>query len=192
MRILLVDNRDSFTWNIAMALSELGAEVEVVRAAELTPRAVHDYAPEAIVIGPGPGRPEDATISLELLRELGDQVPMLGICLGHQALAVAFGGRIVRSTTLAHGRAVPVQHEGAGIFAGLPSPSWFTLYNSLVVDPAAVPECLEVTARTEDGAIMGLRHVELPLEGVQFHPESVLSERGLELLQNFLDGAREP
>lgn len=190
MRILLVDNRDSFTWNIAMAVSELGAEVDVRRADELSTRDALALAPDAILLGPGPGAPERATLTLELLEHLRGALPMLGICLGHQALAVAFGGRSVRARTLAHGRAIAVEHDGTGLFRGLARPSWFTVYNSLVVEEASLPDCLAVTARSEDGEIMGLRHVELPLEGVQFHPESVLSEQGLLLLANWLAAAR--
>ena len=186
MLVLLLDNRDSFTWNVAMALSELGAEVEVLRADEVDLRDVAALGADRIVIGPGPGTPEKAKTSLDVIEHLGADVPMLGICLGHQALAVAFGGRSRRARSLAHGRAIAVDHDGNGVFAGLPTPAFFTVYNSLVVDDATLPDCLEVTARSEDGEVMGLRHSELPLEGVQFHPESVLSEQGLALLRNFL------
>jgi para-aminobenzoate synthetase component 2 len=190
VQVLLVDNRDSFTWNVAMAVSELGASVDVRRADELTWRDAAALAPDAILIGPGPGTPERATVSVDIVRHLGGEVPMLGVCLGHQALAVAFGGRSTRARTLAHGRAVAVEHDGTGLFRGFPSPAWFTVYNSLVVDEGSLPACLAVTARSEDGEIMALRHRDLPLEGVQFHPESVLSEQGLVLLRNWLDGAR--
>jgi anthranilate synthase component 2 len=188
VRVLLIDNRDSFTWNIAMALSELGAEVDVRRADELSWRDAAARAPERSAIGPGPGTPERATTSLAVIEHVAGPggIPTLGICLGHQALAVAFGGRSRRARTLAHGRAVAVEHEGTGLFRGLPSPAFFTVYNSLVVDEATLPECLAVTARAEDGEIMGLRHRELDLSGVQFHPESILSAQGLLLLRNFL------
>jgi para-aminobenzoate synthetase component 2 len=184
--LLLLDNRDSFTWNIAMALAELGAEVEVKRSDALGWQEVRALAPEAVVIGPGPGTPEGAGSSLDVLRELGGALPILGVCLGHQAIGVAFGARVVRAERLAHGRAVAVTHAGTGVFAGLPSPSFFTLYNSLVVDPASLPTCLEAHAWSEQGDVMGLRHRELPIEGVQFHPESILSQNGLALLGNFL------
>ena len=183
--ILVLDNRDSFTWNLALALSELGAEVEVRRSDQLDWRDVARLAPRAVLIGPGPGTPEGAGCSLDVLRHLPD-LAVLGVCLGHQALAVAFGGSVVRAAALAHGRAIAVDHDGAGVFDGLPSPSWFTLYNSLVVREEDLPAELEVSARSEAGEIMGLRHTRRPLEGVQFHPESVLSENGLVLLDNFL------
>jgi anthranilate synthase/aminodeoxychorismate synthase-like glutamine amidotransferase len=192
--LLLLDNRDSFTWNLALAAAELGVEVDVRRSDELGWRDAQALAPDAILIGPGPGTPDRAGASLDVLRELAGSVPILGVCLGHQALGVAYGGRVVRAARLAHGRALPVHHAGVGVFAGLPSPSWFTLYNSLVVDAQAVPDCLEVTAWSEDGEVMGLRHRELDVEGVQFHPESILSENGLALLANFVRraGPRRP
>lgn len=183
----MLDNRDSFTWNLAMALSELGADVDVERADALTVRDVRAREPAGILIGPGPGAPDGAGCSLDVLRELGGDLPILGVCLGHQALAVAFGGSVERAERLAHGRALPVEHDGAGVFSGLPSPSWFTVYNSLVVAEDDLPACLAVTARAENDEIMGLRHRELEIEGVQFHPESVLSENGLALLSNFVE-----
>jgi para-aminobenzoate synthetase component II len=188
--LLLLDNRDSFTWNLALAVSELGTEVEVRRSDALPWRDVEALAPAAILIGPGPGTPERAGSSLDVLRHLAGSVPILGVCLGHQAISVAYGGRVVPAARLAHGRAISVEHTQQGVFAGLPSPSWFTVYNSLVVDAQAVPECLEVTAWSEDGEVMGLRHRTLDVEGVQFHPEAILSENGLSLLANFLERAR--
>ncbi len=185
--LLLLDNRDSFTWNLAMAMSELGTEVEVLRADALSWEEVRDLRPERVLIGPGPGTPDRAGCSLDVVRRLGTELPMLGVCLGHQALGVAFGGSVKRAERLAHGRAIPVHHEGESVFRGLPSPSWFTLYNSLVLREEDLPECLAITARSEDGEIMGIHHRELPLVGVQFHPESVLSENGLSLLERFLE-----
>jgi len=182
--ILVLDNRDSFTFNLVQALAALGARVEVRSARGLTAADVARLRPERVLIGPGPGRPEEATCSLETLRAL--DLPMLGVCLGHQALAVAFGGRVERARELVHGRTVPVEHDGAGVFRGLPSPVRFTRYNSLSVVADGLPDCLRVTARSPDGDVMGLRHRERPLEGVQFHPESLRSERGNELLANFL------
>jgi anthranilate synthase component 2 len=188
--LLLLDNRDSFTWNLALAVAELGTEVDVRRSDALTWQDAEALAPAAILIGPGPGTPERAGSSLDVLRHLAGRVPILGVCLGHQAISVAYGGRVVRAAHLAHGRAISVQHAQQGVFAGLPSPSWFTVYNSLVVDAEAVPECLEVTAWSEEGEVMGLRHRTLDVEGVQFHPEAILSENGLALLANFLARAR--
>lgn len=181
----LIDNRDSFTYNLALAVAELGCEVEVLRADQVDWRDVAALAPERILLGPGPGTPDRAGCTLDVIRELGTTVPILGVCLGHQALGVAFGGRVVRAAELLHGRAVAVHHGGDGLFEGLPNPSWFTLYNSLVLEEATLPECLAVVARTENGEIMAVEHRELPLAGVQFHPESILSENGLELLAHF-------
>jgi len=185
--LLVLDNRDSFTFNLVQALSVLGAQVEVVRADRVTARDVARRAPERILIGPGPGAPRGAGCSIEVIASLA--VPILGVCLGHQALGAAFGARIGRARELVHGRAVAVRHDGRGVFRGLPSPLRCTRYNSLGVLADGLPECLEVSARSDDGDVMGLRHRELPLEGVQFHPESVLSEHGLELLSNFLRDA---
>jgi len=184
--LVLLDHRDSFTYNLSQALEALGAEVRVLDARRATARDVLALAPERIVLGPGPGRPEEAHLALELLRDLAPTLPVLGVCLGHQALALAFGGRVARAPAPTHGRAVRVAHDGRGLFRDLPSPLAFTRYNSLTVEPAHLPACLEVSARAADGDLMGLRHRERPLEGVQFHPESILSERGSELLANFL------
>ncbi len=188
--ILVVDNYDSFTFNLVQYLLELGAEVEVHRHdddAVASVDAVRSRAPRGVLLGPGPGRPADAGITPTLARgELG--LPVLGVCLGHQAIGEAFGGRIVHAQRLMHGRTSPVEHDGRGVFRGLPSPFTATRYHSLVVEDATLPASLEVSARSDDGEIMGLRHRELPLEGVQFHPESFLTEHGHALLRAWLEG----
>jgi anthranilate synthase/aminodeoxychorismate synthase-like glutamine amidotransferase len=186
--ILLLDHRDSFTFNLSQALETLGARVEVRAARETSLATVKRLRPARLVLGPGPGRPEAAELALRVLRELSPTVPTLGVCLGFQAIGVSFGGRVARAREPVHGRAVRVTHDGRGLFAGLPSPLAFTRYNSLAVEEAGLPACLEIGARAEDGEVMALRHREWPVEGVQFHPESVLSERGMELLANFLRG----
>jgi anthranilate synthase/aminodeoxychorismate synthase-like glutamine amidotransferase len=186
--LVLLDNRDSFTYNLAQAFEQLGARVEVREARRTNLSALRRLAPTHLVIGPGPGRPEAATLSLAALRALTPETPTLGVCLGFQALGLACGARVARSRQPTHGRTVRVRHDGAGVFAGLPSPLAFTRYNSLAVLERGLPEDLVVSARAENGEVMGLRHRTWPAEGVQFHPESVLSERGLELLANFLKG----
>jgi anthranilate synthase/aminodeoxychorismate synthase-like glutamine amidotransferase len=184
--LLLVDNYDSFTYNLYQYLGELGAEVRVMRNDEMTAREALDLGPERIVISPGPGTPDQAGLSLELIRRAAGRVPLLGVCLGHQALGQAFGGRVVRAPTLMHGKTSAIHHDGRTVFAGLPDPFTATRYHSLIVDRASVPDCLEVSAWTSDGIVMGLRHRGLPLEGVQFHPESILTADGKDLLANFL------
>jgi anthranilate synthase component II len=185
VRVLLIDNYDSFTYNLYQYLGELGAETRVVRNDELTAdEAV--AAAQRIVISPGPGTPDQAGISLEVLRRAAGRVPVLGVCLGHQALGQAFGGRVVRAPRLMHGKTSEIHHDGRTVFAGLPRPFTATRYHSLVVERASVPECLKVTAWTDDGVVMGLRHRDHPLEGVQFHPESILTTAGKDLLRNFL------
>ncbi|HEY7514207.1 MAG TPA: anthranilate phosphoribosyltransferase [Vicinamibacteria bacterium] len=187
--ILLIDNYDSFTFNLYQYLGELGAEVEVVRNDALTADEAFARKPEKIVISPGPGTPDQAGISLEVLRR--SPVPVLGVCLGHQALGQAFGGRVVRAPKLMHGKTSEIRHDGRSLFAGLPEPFTATRYHSLVVASDSIPDCLEVTAWTDGGVVMGLRHKERPLEGVQFHPESILTPVGKDLLRNFLGlGAR--
>jgi anthranilate synthase component 2 len=186
--ILLLDNYDSFTYNLFQYLAELGAEVVVRRNDELTVGAVAELAPEKIVISPGPCTPAEAGISVPLIRELGGHVPILGVCLGHQAVGAAYGGAVVRAPTVMHGKLSDIHHGEAGVFAGLPRPFKATRYHSLIVRRADLPSCLEVTAWTEDGLIMGLRHRELPVQGVQFHPESIMTEDGKALLRNFLRG----
>ena len=190
--LLMLDNYDSFTWNLVQYLQSLGAEVRVERNDAMTVDAIEALAPERIVISPGPCTPNEAGVSLELIRRLGARTPILGVCLGHQAIGQAYGGDVVRAGTIMHGKTSRIRHEGKGVFAGLPDAYEATRYHSLVVARDTLPDCLEVTAWTdrEDGAfeaIMGLRHREHPVEGVQFHPESILTEHGHALLRNFLD-----
>ena len=185
-RILLIDNYDSFVYNLVQELGELGAEPVVYRNDAIDLEGIRAANPDAIVISPGPGRPEDAGISLAVIGEFGGIRPILGVCLGHQCIGQAFGGRIVQAPTIMHGKTSEVRHDGRGVFEGLPDPFVATRYHSLSVDPETLPDCLEVTASLPDGAIMGLRHRELLIEGVQFHPESVLTTSGPKLLQNFL------
>jgi len=186
IRLLLVDNYDSFTYNLYQYLGELGAETRVVRNDEVTAAQALEMAGGAIVISPGPGTPDQSGITLELIREAAGRVPLLGVCLGHQALGQVFGGRVVRAATLMHGKTSEVHHDGRNLFAGLSDPFTATRYHSLIVARDSVPDCLEVSAWTADGTVMGLRHRELPLEGVQFHPESILTTAGKDLLRNFL------
>jgi anthranilate synthase/aminodeoxychorismate synthase-like glutamine amidotransferase len=187
--VLLVDNYDSFTYNLYQYLGELGAEVRVVRNDELTAEAAVSLSPDRIVISPGPGTPDQAGITLDLIRRAAGRIPVLGVCLGHQALGQAFGGDVRRAPKLMHGKTSEIHHDGRGVFAGLPVPFTATRYHSLVVERASVPESLEITAWTDDGIVMGLRHKEHRLEGVQFHPESILTTVGKDLLRNFLEGA---
>jgi len=187
MPLLMIDNYDSFTYNLVQYLGELGAEVIVVRNDEAGVSALLDRGPSGVVISPGPGRPEDAGISVEMVHAtVAAGIPLLGVCLGHQAIGVAFGGRIVSAGTIMHGKTSPIEHDGKGLFAGLPPAFEATRYHSLVIEGASCPDALEVTARTADGEIMGVRHREAAVEGVQFHPESILTEVGKPLLANFL------
>ena len=187
--ILLIDNYDSFTYNLAQYLSELGATLTVRRNDQITIEEIEALAPRGIVISPGPCTPDDAGISLEVVRHLGPKIPLLGVCLGHQSIGQAFGGRVIRAPQLMHGKVSQIHHSGAGIFHGVESPFTATRYHSLVVERAGLPDCLEVTAWIEDefNLIMGLRHREYPIEGVQFHPESILTTAGKHLLSNFLE-----
>jgi anthranilate synthase/aminodeoxychorismate synthase-like glutamine amidotransferase len=185
--VLLVDNYDSFTYNLYQYLGELGAELRVVRNDELSAEAAIALAPERIVISPGPGTPDQAGITLDLIRRAAGRIPVLGVCLGHQALGQAFGGDVRRAPKLMHGKTSEIHHDGKGLFAGLPDPFTATRYHSLVVERSSVPEALEITAWTDDGIVMGLRHREFALEGVQFHPESILTTVGKDLLRNFLE-----
>ena len=191
--ILLIDNYDSFTYNVYQYLGELGAEVSVVRNDEITVAQIERLAPEKIVISPGPCTPNEAGISLEVIKRFAGEIPLLGICLGHQAIGQAFGGEVRRARTVMHGKTSPIHHGGKGVFRGLPQPMTATRYHSLIVGWDSLPECLEVTAWTETpegekDEIMGLRHRTLPVEGVQFHPESIFSPQGKALLENFLEG----
>jgi anthranilate synthase/aminodeoxychorismate synthase-like glutamine amidotransferase len=185
--ILVVDNYDSFTYNLVQYLGELGAEVVVRRNDAVSVEEADNLGPAGILISPGPGRPEEAGVSLDLIAKLGSRTPIFGVCLGHQSIAQHFGAAIVRADRLMHGRTSPIEHSGAGVFASLPSPLTATRYHSLIVDRATVPEELEITAWTKEGEIMGIRHRDLPIEGVQFHPESFLTEHGHTLLRNWLD-----
>ena len=184
--ILLIDNYDSFTWNLYQYFCELGAEVLVRRNDELTLEEIAALMPEKIVISPGPCTPNESGISLAVIARYAGQVPLLGVCLGHQAIAQVFGATIVRAAKVMHGKTSPIYHNGQGVFQGLNNPLTVTRYHSLLIDPATLPECFEVTARSESGEIMAIRHREWDLEGVQFHPESILSEQGHQLLANFL------
>ena len=190
--LLMIDNYDSFTWNLVQYLGELGQEVRVVRNDELTVKQIEALRPERIVISPGPCTPNEAGVSLELLARLGTRQPILGVCLGHQSIGQAFGGKVVRAKRIMHGKTSMIRHAGQGVFAALPDPFEATRYHSLVVERASLPECLEISAWTEDAdggfdEIMGLRHKALPIEGVQFHPESILTRVGHDLLRNFLN-----
>ena len=184
--ILVIDNYDSFTYNLVQYLGELGAELRVVRNDAVDADGVAALAPERIVISPGPGTPDDAGVSLSLIRRFGERTPILGVCLGHQAIGQAFGGTVARAKAQMHGKTSDIRHDGRGVFAGLSNPLTATRYHSLVILPHTVPGDLEVTAWAEDGEIMGVRHRRWPVEGVQFHPESILTVEGKRLLGNFL------
>lgn len=190
MSLLLLDNYDSFTYNVYQLLSELGADVEVIRNDQTTVPAVEAKHYEGIVISPGPGVPKDAGISEDLIRTLGGKVPILGICLGHQAIGEVFGGKIVRAAEIIHGKVSPIRHNGRGLYAGLPQDVAVGRYHSLIIDRATLPDCLEVTSELADGTIMGVRHREMDIEGIQFHPESILTPTGRTMMQNFLDHLR--
>ncbi len=185
-RVLMIDNYDSFTYNLVQYLGELGAEVVVRRNDAIDVAGARALAPQAIAISPGPGTPSQAGISVKLVREMAGEVPMLGVCLGHQCVGEAFGGRVVRAGRLMHGKTSPILHDGATVFAGLPNPFEAMRYHSLLVAPDWIPDCLEISARTAEGEVMGLRHRTLPIEGIQFHPESIGTPEGKRLLANFL------
>lgn len=184
--LLVIDNYDSFTYNLVQYLAEIGARVRVARNDEFTVTQVEAMAPEAIVISPGPRTPEEAGISVDIIRQLGGRIPLFGVCLGHQAIGQAFGGRVVRAPSPVHGKSSRIFHDERGVFAGLPNPLDATRYHSLIIERENLPDCLEITAKTWDELIMGVRHKTLPIEGVQFHPESVLTKSGKQLLHNFL------
>jgi para-aminobenzoate synthetase component 2 len=185
-RVLVIDNYDSFVYNLVQELGELGADPVVHRNDAIDVAGIRAAAPDLILISPGPGRPEDAGVSLAVIEELAGVIPILGVCLGHQAIGQVFGGDVVQAPSLMHGKTSAIHHDGKGVFVGLPDPFTATRYHSLVVEPSTVPAALEVTARTSDGVIMGLRHRTLAVEGVQFHPESLLTPEGPSLLANFL------
>ena len=185
-RLLLVDNYDSFTFNLVQYLGELGASVEVHRNDQIDVDGIRARHPDGVLLSPGPCTPDQAGVTLPVIRALGGEVPILGVCLGHQAIGQAYGGRVVRNARIVHGKASPVRHRGRGLFAGLPSPFAAGRYHSLVVERATLPRELSITAWTEEGEIMGLRHRRLPVEGVQFHPESILTDGGKRLLANWL------
>ena len=185
--ILVIDNYDSFTYNIVQELGELGADLSVYRNDKITVERIRELQPERIVISPGPGFPGDAGISLELIRRLGAEIPLLGICLGHQAIGAAYGGRVVHAPELMHGKTSMIHHRGDAIFADIPSPFEATRYHSLIVEESTLPESLMIIARAESGEIMGFRHKHDPVIGLQFHPESILTAYGMKMLRNFLD-----
>ena len=187
VKLLMLDNYDSFTYNVVQYLGELGADVHVIRNDELTVAEIEALKPERIVVSPGPCTPTEAGVSIEAILHFAGKLPILGVCLGHQSIGAAFGGRIVHAHKLMHGKTSPVHHIDAGVFRGLPNPLTCTRYHSLAIERASLPDCLEVTAWTDDGEIMGVRHRTLDVEGVQFHPESILTECGHALLKNFLD-----
>lgn len=190
--LLVIDNYDSFTYNLVQYLGELGQEVRVVRNDEIAAADIAGLAPSKIVISPGPCTPNEAGISLEAIKTYAGRIPILGVCLGHQAIGQAFGGKIVRAARVMHGKTSPISHDGRGMFTGLPNPFQATRYHSLLIERSSVPACLEITAESPDGEIMAVRHSSLPIEGVQFHPESFLTTSGKDLLRNFLTHGGRP
>ncbi|MEQ1792593.1 MAG: aminodeoxychorismate/anthranilate synthase component II [Nitrospira sp.] len=184
--LLMIDNYDSFTYNLVQYLGELGEDVRVYRNDKITVQQIEDLRPNRIVISPGPCTPKEAGVSVETIRQFAGRMPILGVCLGHQSLGVAFGGEVIRAQRLMHGKTSMISHDGKTIFHGLPNPFEATRYHSLLVNPKNLPDCLEVSAKTAEGEIMGLRHRTLAVEGVQFHPESILTKAGKDLLRNFL------
>ncbi|MEM9951997.1 MAG: aminodeoxychorismate/anthranilate synthase component II [Chloroflexota bacterium] len=185
--ILVIDNYDSFTYNIVQELGELGAEIEVRRNDQITLDEIREMNPTHIIISPGPGFPKDAGISNDVILEFGSEIPLMGICLGHQCIGEVYGGKVIHAPSLMHGKTSPVQHQGDSLFTDIPSPFIATRYHSLVVEEETLPDVLEVIALTADGEIMGVRHKDYPVIGVQFHPESILTESGMRILQNFLE-----
>jgi para-aminobenzoate synthetase component 2 len=184
--IVMIDNYDSFTYNLVQYLGELGEELLVYRNDKITIKELEELAPDFIMISPGPCTPDDAGISLEVIHHFAGKIPLFGVCLGHQAMAQVFGGKVIRAERLMHGKTSPVFHDGKTIFNDIPSPYQATRYHSLIVEKESLPECLEISAWTEEGEIMGLRHQELAVEGVQFHPESIITDHGKQLLRNFI------
>ena len=189
--LLMIDNYDSFTYNLVQYFGELGEDVRVFRNDEITVQEIAALKPARIVVSPGPCSPAEAGISVPVIKEFAGKIPLLGVCLGHQSIGAAFGGNIVHAKQLMHGKTSPVHHTDQGVFHGLPNPLTVTRYHSLAIERASLPDCLEVTAWTDDGEIMGVRHKTLLVEGVQFHPESILTERGHDLLKNFLVESRQ-
>jgi len=187
--LLMIDNYDSFTYNLVQYFGELGEDVRVFRNDEIALEEIEQLAPRRICISPGPCSPNEAGVSLAIFERFAGRLPILGVCLGHQALGQAFGGRVIRAKSLMHGKTSPIEHTGTGVFSGLPTPFEATRYHSLAVERESLPECLEVTAWTADGEIMGLRHKSLAVEGVQFHPESIATEHGHAMLKNFLQAS---
>lgn len=185
--ILMIDNYDSFTYNLVQYLGVLGSEVEVHRNDKITLDEIESMKPERIVISPGPGTPQSAGITISMIERFHPKVPILGVCLGHQAIGAAFGGRVLHAARIMHGKTSEISHDGKGVFRDLPDPITATRYHSLAVERKSLPSCLEVSAEAEDGEIMGLRHREYPVEGIQFHPESILTKEGMNILRNFLD-----
>jgi anthranilate synthase component 2 len=188
--LLMIDNYDSFTYNLVQYFGQLGEEVAVHRNDRITLEEIEALAPERIVVSPGPCSPNEAGISVPTIRRFAGRIPLLGVCLGHQAIGAAFGGNVIRSCSLMHGKTSPIHHDGKGLFKGLPNPFEATRYHSLIVERSTLPDCLEVTAWVDNGEIMGLAHRELPIWGVQFHPESILTVGGMDLLRNFLEMSR--
>lgn len=184
--ILVIDNYDSFTYNLVQYLGELGEQVEVYRNDEIDIEGIEKLQPNHLLLSPGPCTPNEAGITLDVIAHFKGKIPIFGVCLGHQAIGQAFGGKVVRAQRLMHGKTSPIYHEGQSVFKGLPSPFTATRYHSLLVERESLPECLEITASTEEGEIMGLRHREYPIEGVQFHPESIITDHGHQMLRNFL------
>ncbi len=185
--IVMIDNYDSFTFNLVQYLAEMGEKLAVFRNDEKTVQEIMDIKPDKIVISPGPGRPEDAGVSVDLIRKAAGKIPILGVCLGHQSIGEAFGGKVVHAGALVHGKTSQIYHDGKTIFKGIPDPFTATRYHSLVVERESLPACFEISAETKDGLIMAIRHRDLPVEGVQFHPESILTREGKAILRNFLN-----
>ena len=184
--LLLLDNYDSFTYNIYQLFSDIGAQVEVVRSDKISIDGIHANGYRGIIISPGPGIPQDAGISEEVIRQLGGEIPILGICLGHQAIGEVFGGRVVRAGEIVHGKASPIRHSGTGLYRDIPNPTEVARYHSLIIARESLPDVLDVTSQLDDGTIMGVRHKTLPIEGIQFHPESILTPEGRRMMQNYL------
>ena len=184
--LLLLDNYDSFTYNIYQLFSDIGAQVEVVRSDKISIDGIHANGYRGIIISPGPGIPQDAGISEEVIRQLGGEIPILGICLGHQAIGEVFGGRVVRAGEIVHGKASPIRHSGTGLYRDIPNPTEVARYHSLIIAHEDLPDVLDVTSQLDDGTIMGVRHKTLPIEGIQFHPESILTPEGRRMMQNYL------